>query len=632
MSTILILSENRQFCKSACRFLKSHDELSEPHIRSFCLSCLDSSISQDNITSLFGRLYSIIDNLDSKDSSPLDRLVITNFHDEELDSLGSMDPLSRSHGWSTLVSMLILAFPEVHWVLSASHSFSDGLVSKQPHIFNSCKSLEKVLSFHHSGYNGLFDPTMLRSTIVRNVNSPPESSGRSPIPVPPRFGIAASIDEESSYSYFNAYSAYRFGYVSWNVNSWSYMRQILGPNSLRKSINISPPDLLLEDLYLKFPDRPPSESISELSTRDESFPVLKKAFKRFIITVGHQKNSSGKNIHRQNRSYLRQWLAEKRSADISPRADIIRKPLGGIFDLWKSIGEWSWSLWDSSGQPNVEEAFDWPPDPTRDIEQGHSAPGRLLLIADKLTQRSRAVLEQAKSPSDAFLAATLALNAKELLANRTPTTALKALTLQHRAEVMAESLFHGIEFNLDVESRFADIKREVKAISRWFSGRRRRRVALNARLAIVEELAREFSELDQFEEERKCRAEARRLYFDFWAYQSSWRLFLLPLLRYLSFSLRSLPVFLGLVTFWIILFGVGWDLLEPTVHGVNDQSFWNAFTSSVVFFFTLTPPGTYWGGAERQVLWNSVITFQSVVSLSHLGLLVSHIYLIVSRR
>jgi hypothetical protein len=203
---------------------------------------------------------------------------------------------------------------------------------------------------------------------------------------------------------------------------------------------------------------------------------------------------------------------------------------------------------------------------------------------------------------------------------------------------MAESLFQGVEFNLDVESRFADIKREVKAISRWFSGRRRRRVTLNARLAIVEELAREFSELDQFEEERKCRAEARRLYFDFWAHQSPWRLPFLPLLRYLSFSLRSLPVFLGLVVFWILLFGVGWELLESTVNvgaAVPDmryRSFWDALTSSTVYFFTLTPPGSYWGEAERQVLWNLVLIFQSVISLSHLGVLVSHIYLIVSRR
>jgi hypothetical protein len=403
-------------------------------------------------------------------------------------------------------------------------------------------------------------------------------------------------------------------------------------------LDVSSPDLLLEDLYLKFPDRPPSISLSEISSRDEQFKLLKNSTKRFLITVGHERDTTNASTHHQNRAYLRKWLAERASSETSPRAKIVRKPLGGIFDLWKSIGEWNWGFLDSTGQPSLAEAFDWPPDPIRDIDRGHSAPGRLLLIADKLTQRSRMILEEARSPPEAFLAATLALNAKELLANRTPTTALEALTLQHRAEVVAESLFQGIEFNLDLENRFADIQREVKAISRWFSGRRRRRVMLNARLSIIEELAREFSELDQFEEERKCRAEARRLYFDFWTYQHPLRIPLRPVLRYISLSLKSLPIFLGLVLIWIFVFGVSWDLLEPTVNvgtavpEMRYRSFLDALTSSTIYFFTLTPPGSYWDDADRQVIWNLVLILQSIISLSHLGLLVSHIYLVISRR
>jgi hypothetical protein len=395
-------------------------------------------------------------------------------------------------------------------------------------------------------------------------------------------------------------------------------------------------ELLLEDLYCQFPDRPPEIRLSKLWERDEDHTNLGKASeikRRLIVTVGHQRQKQGRQRHRKNKQYLREWIAKAFPDGERRVAKIIQKPLAGIFDIWQKAGMWEWKLWDLSGQPRTAMNFNWPHEPTREDPGRHSAPGRLLVIAEQLIERSKGILEEAQSVPEATYAATLALEAKELLANRTPTTTLEALTLQHRAEVQAESMFHGIEFNLDVETRFAEIRREVEAIGRWFSGRRRKRVTLNARLAIVEDLAREFSELDQFEEERECRAEARRLYFDFWAHQRPWRLPFLPLLRYLSLSLRSLPVFFCLVAFWIALFGVGYNVLDPYIFDLEQgRSFGEAFTTSMVYFFTLQMPGSSWYEASRQVLWNSILAFQSVVSLSHLGILVSHIYLIVSRR
>ena len=75
-----------------------------------------------------------------------------------------------------------------------------------------------------------------------------------------------------------------------------------------------------------------------------------------------------------------------------------------------------------------------------------------MIIAEKLMERSRRLLKNSESVIDAIHAATLALEAKELLACKTPTKSLEALSLQHQAEVEAESMFYGVEYDLDVAS------------------------------------------------------------------------------------------------------------------------------------------------------------------------------------
>ncbi|MDQ7052311.1 MAG: hypothetical protein Q9P14_05270 [candidate division KSB1 bacterium] len=113
----------------------------------------------------------------------------------------------------------------------------------------------------------------------------------------------------------------------------------------------------------------------------------------------------------------------------------------------------------------------------------------------------------------------MALEGKELLGNKTPTSALRALAIQHDAEITAESMFYGIEYNINVKERFREIEREVKSISRWFHRSSRKRSELNARLTIIENLAKRFRDLNQFEEEQQCLAEARKLRFEFWMRQ-----------------------------------------------------------------------------------------------------------------
>ncbi len=119
----------------------------------------------------------------------------------------------------------------------------------------------------------------------------------------------------------------------------------------------------------------------------------------------------------------------------------------------------------------MEDSYQWPPDKNlllspKDIS--HSAPGRLLLIAEKLLDRSQKLLKGVQSVTDAIQAARLELEAKEILIGRTPTITLEALALQHQAEVEAECMFYGVEYDLNVDSRIKDIQKEIKSICEWF--------------------------------------------------------------------------------------------------------------------------------------------------------------------
>jgi len=196
---------------------------------------------------------------------------------------------------------------------------------------------------------------------------------------------------------------------------------------------------------------------------------------------------------------------------------------------------------------------------------------------------------------DAVHAAVLAIEAKEPLRYQTPTTTLEAIALQHEAEAVAESLFLGVEYNLDLKQRFREIESEVAVTSKWFHRSRSKRSLLNAQLTIVERLASRFRGLNQIEEEMVCLARARQLRFDFWIREKPWRWVLWPFLRYIAFALSSLPRFSAAVAGTILVFGAvyvrfaswaGQD--EWTRLGTFEKAL-SSLAASAFFTFTLQP-------------------------------------------
>lgn len=619
MPRLYIITGSPPFATSVARYLR--------YTRGFNPTCLVLSLEplhspHDRNLWVLQTFRCIADALEGENHDGQDvralrnAIALIDLCDRDLEGLEQLDPLATNMGWASVVAMLILAFPEIHWVFVTPYRPSDTAFSscfQQAHILRGGKSLSEILKLHHEKFTPLFDPTNLRHTIREQIR---RESNKPVAPyVPCRRKVAAAIDEEEAYAYFNAYTAYRFGFRSHVVTSYNMMKRLFESSS-----NIphdQNPQLTFEDVYLNFPDKDPSIRLSDLKERDVRFSRLRHAKYRIVLTVGHKRTADparwGSNQdHLRNLRVNGQWNK------------ILYKPFSGIFDLWKRSGLQRKKL--GGRKRGIAEGFEWPPPKTASAEPegSHSAPGRLLEVADRLIQRAEYLLQKAASVPEALHGALVAMEAQELLGNRTPTTSLEALALKHQLEVTAECLFYGVEYNFDVKTRFKDLRKEVRAIGEWFHPRIRRRSERSARSSIISHLVLRFREFNQFDEEHACLQEARRL-------QRSWN----PFQWYIDRLLGSLTWFAVAILAWIVGFSVFFWWAEANLQG----GFWQWpqwLIYSAITFFSLGIPESGAIIPRLNTLPNNMfltgVVAEVVVGFVHLGIFISHLYSLMARR
>jgi hypothetical protein len=199
--------------------------------------------------------------------------------------------------------MLLLAFPEIHWVfLSAGESSpvpadellsASGTSSEVPgvpslyhraHVLTGPDALPALMSIHDAQYAALFDPANLRNSIRESMRMPHDGMSAPYLPV--RREVAAAIDEEEPYSYLHAYTAYRFGFRSHAVSTFQMASALFGKAPPFRKETVS---LLFEDFYLNFADRSANVHLSNLRERDEAWlPGLRDAARRIFVSIGHR--------------------------------------------------------------------------------------------------------------------------------------------------------------------------------------------------------------------------------------------------------------------------------------------------------------------------------------------------------
>ncbi len=548
-------------------------------------------------------------------------IAIIDLADESLLDLDGLNPITHNLRQASVVAMLVLAFPEIHWVFITPYPPINSSLFEQAHTLGASNSLAEILSLHDGKFTSLFDATNLRTTIRRSMHEKNPASDQITSHIPLRQALAAAVDEEEAYAYFNAYTAYRFGFRSHVVASYAMMKMLF-ENPSRASYE--PALLTFEDIYLNFPDESPHIHLSNLEKRDEQFSKLQEPKHRVFVTVGHRHDQQAWN---NNREHLRNLHSQGKFCSI------LYKPLSGIFDLWEKSGLRRW-LHASKG---LAPGFNWPPQQAgaQDPQGHHSAPGRLLEIADRLIARAERILHTAMSVPEAVHGAVLALEAQELLGNKTPTTALEALSLKHQLEVTAECMFYGVEYNFNVQRRFDDIHQDVKSIGRWFHSTTRKLSELNAEISIISDLMQVFRKYNQFDEEQECLRQIRNLIRHLWFRKhKSWAWIFYPARWYIEYLLGRMHRFVAAIALWIFALGLLFHAAEQQSGG------WLAkFSGTAVHVFTsffgLQPPHEIDMHAPDPALnlpleW--VVIAAITVGFVHLGVFVSHLYAIIARK
>jgi hypothetical protein len=555
-------------------------------------------------------------------------------------------PIRRAAGprerWASAAGLLVLGFPEVHWVLVARRGTAEATaLLGAAHFLDTtggaaAAALRSVCALHREGYTPLLDLAGLRERVRDTLREIPAGGAASAaFYVPRRSYLAAAVDDEVDYAYFNAYAAYRFGYRAAAVTSEAMTERLFALP--KPGADATPPcreqiELTFEDLFLRFADQEegtdhqdsPESHLSLLENRDPRWPRLREARFRIFVTAGHEKGGiRGTERAKENQDYLElKWKQEPTLHPVRWYATVY-KPCSGLFDLWKSselrskLGEGRW--------PGLAPGFEWPVEPPAEEQSGdHSSPGRLHELADRLIARAGRLLKEARSVPDAIHGATLATDALEYLGNRTPTTSLAALSLKHQLEAAAESMFYGVEYHVKVKDRLREIEREIRSIGEWFRKSSRRRSELSAELKIVTELLRRFREHGQFDQEMDCLARSRALQLNLNLRRHWWTFPVWPFRWYIHGLLKNFPLFLAAIVAWIALL---WCLFFYS--GVaKDAS--QGFLYGVASFLAVAPPTD---AAAVCGFWaRMVVAFAVIAGFLNLGIFVAHLYTVLSRR
>jgi hypothetical protein len=446
-------------------------------------------------------------------------------------------------------------------------------------------ALEAILKLSRTGYCPLFDAGGIRNDIRETMKLDADLRQRILLPVRP--ALAVAVDEEAGYAYFHAYTAYRFGFRSHVITTMGGMETFLRTRDSEQKqaaqaidLAIVPqPTLVFEDVFLQFPDRH-GDNFSNLQNRDDEFPNLAKADYRILVSSGHHHGQDEETIT-DNENYLNELLA---AGQWNKK---IGKPVGGIFDLW--VDSKLKTKLTGGGRPGLAPGYSWPlKSPDALTTGGHSAPGRLLVIADYLIARAERLLANNLSVPQAVYGAILATDALELLAGRTPTTSLEAMALKHQFEVLAECQFVGTKHHMDDRNlRMEDIQREVAALREWFGTEttQKNRATWNAELAILNKLIKVFRDNNRYDEEQALMIRTRKLHrwLRFANYGAPVRIFqIFP--WYVEKLVTSFALFLGCIVLWILLFGIcfAWSGSMEWHRGIAD---------SFVTFVSIQPPG-----------------------------------------
>lgn len=216
-----------------------------------------------------------------------------------------------------------------------------------------------------------------------------------------------------------------------------------------------------------------------------------------------------------------------------------------------------------------------------------------------------------------------------LLGPRTPTTARDALELKHRFEVLAECRFGGMQSDLELEPRFAELRGWLELLGRWHNPKSRDLSLLNGEIRIVRRLMTIFSDENEFDEEEDCRKRMRSLQTRIWFRKKQGNPLIWPVAAirwYIDSMLVSMSRFATAVALWMLAFTGGFAFLKHLSNAEKAPDGLQTFGQALSSFFGTEPQ------ASSQIGWIFLSSLATVLGFIHLGVFISHLYTLVSRR
>jgi len=395
----------------------------------------------------------------------------------------------------------------------------------------------------------------------------------------------------------------------------------------------APPDLLLEDVSLKFADRPKA-SIASLEERAMHFPGLAYPLAppagsrrvqrlRWLVTSGQvargaaEDDGDARTLREHERAH-------------GGDGGVIFKPVAGIYDLCR--------------QARLRLSGFAPPalhDAPR--SHGHGAPGKVALVARTLVARARALREARPALEGQLLAAVCALDALELSGGESPMLGFEALSLRHECEVLAECSFGGLQHRIEVQERFADIRDALQTLAVKVVGPSRRLAQLNAEVSILTALMRVFRDHARFDEEFACLNRIRDVNFLLglqrrptlvepmtWLAPLRWAAH-----GYFNLLIRSPQHFIGAILAWLTVLAMALYLTGYDGASITGSAVICALLDAVSTFIGMGGPVhpescTFQPGPGTTYF--AVVGSAIVLGAVHLGIFVSFVYTLLARR
>ncbi len=519
---------------------------------------------------------------------------------------------------NSLIYQLCITFPELHWVFISANDFPknysgcNSSVINNYHVLNvltKITNLENIHELFHYEYDSLFDPSGLRNMLkIKLFNDEVDRLNRN--------RIAFTLDDERVFSYLYAYAAFSKGYRVWSINSYFIMDRLL-KNDKEEIEDYS---IIFEDLFLNYPDTENYKlkesnddkskvGLSDLKIRNSNYGKIRDFRQRLIISVGNTLENLYKRAE-SNKLYINEL---KNAGKI---IKMIYKPVPSLFGLISKL----------KNNPN----YIWPIKMPNKNEDGHSAPGKSLKIAEYMIRRAEKIIIDKASLKNLITGAILAREAQEILDNRTPTVSLRALTIRQSLEVAFECSFHGIEYNLDVKNRLTELKKEVKSVCKWYKrGNVRKKAELNALTTIIGKMALIYREYHQFDEENIAISELRRLEGRSILFKYPVLYIFYPFRLYLEQLLKSIPFFIGAVLFWAGSFAFLWKMFE-IVNPEKGSGYTFYFIKSLETMLSFSEGFEYiW--LSKSLHQNGFLIFlligmPVIIGFVHLGIFITYLY------